>query len=84
MAQRSFVPCFGVMNNLLALFGAYSVQSLLIALGETKLLMKLNLISISIGIPIGLVLVPLFGVIGVIIGVETASVPVSFICLYFA
>jgi O-antigen/teichoic acid export membrane protein len=73
-----------VVGNLFMVFGSLSVQSLLAGVGETKLLMKVNLLGISIGIPIGFVFVPLFGMVGVLVGLIISSVPVVFISLYFA
>jgi O-antigen/teichoic acid export membrane protein len=67
---------------LIVLFGNLSLNSLLTAVGETRLLMKLNLLSLSIGVPIGFVLVPFLGIVGVIVGNFIAVVPGVFIGLY--
>ena len=56
--------------------------SLLQALGETKLVMKLNLLSLLISIPLAFLLVPSIGMIGIIIGVPTSALPSTFIGLY--
>jgi hypothetical protein len=72
-----------VASNLLAVFGYLAIQSLLTGLGETKLLMKLNLLAISIGVPLGFLLIPLFGVVGVIFSAFVAILPGLMISLYF-
>jgi len=72
-----------VIGNLFVIFGGLSVTSLLPALGETKMLMKLNLLTLIIGIPIAFLLIPQFGIPGVIIAGITASLPELFVSLYW-
>ena len=57
-----------VMTNLLTVIGNLSVASLLTALGETKLLMKLNIVTLAFGVPLAFLLIPPLGISGVIIG----------------
>jgi O-antigen/teichoic acid export membrane protein len=71
-----------VSSNLLAVFGNLSVQSLLVGLGETKLLMEINLLSIAIGVPLGVCLIPPFGIVGVIVSALVAILPGLAINLY--
>jgi O-antigen/teichoic acid export membrane protein len=72
-----------VISNLFAIFGSLSVGSLLTALGETKMLMKLNILTLAIGIPIAFLLIPQFGILGVILVTIVAGVPSMFISLYW-
>jgi stage V sporulation protein B len=65
----------GVAGNLFALLGSLSMSSLLTGLGETKLLMKLNLLTLAIGIPASTILIPTLGIIGLIIAVTLAGAP---------
>ncbi len=67
---------------LLSLFGNRSTSSILSAFAETKLLMKLSLLSLIIAIPMAFLLVPWLGVIGLIIGLPIAALPSTFIALY--
>ena len=68
---------------LIVLFGNLSLNTLLTAVGETRLLMKLNLLDLSIGVPLGFVLVPFLGIVGVILGNFIAVMPGLFVGLYF-
>jgi stage V sporulation protein B len=79
----SFLVLF-VMINLLTFFGNLSVQSLLVALGKTKLLMKLNGLTLAIGVPLGFLLVPQFGIEGLIIGSIVSLVPSTLLASYLA
>ena len=73
-----------IIGNLFAIFGNLSMGSLLAALGETKMLMKLNILTLAIGIPIAFLLIPQFGILGVIIVGLVAGLPSLFIGLYWA
>jgi O-antigen/teichoic acid export membrane protein len=79
----SFLVLF-VMVNLLTVLGNLSVQSVLIALGETRLLMKLNVLTLAIGVPLAFLLIPSLGIVGVIVGSLVAVVPSTLLSLYFA
>jgi O-antigen/teichoic acid export membrane protein len=65
-----------VAGNLVVLLGNLSFGRLLYAMGETKMLIKLGLIDIIIGVPLAFLLIPSFGIIGVIIG-NTLIAPIS-------
>ena len=79
----SFLVLF-VMTNLLAVFGNFSVQSVLIALGETRLWMKLNVLTLAIGVPLAFLLIPALGIVGVIVGSLVAVVPATLLAMYLA
>jgi putative peptidoglycan lipid II flippase len=72
-----------VIINLLVIFGNLSLGSLLQGLGETKLLMKLSSLTLSIGVPMGTILIPPLGIIGFIIVTVTAGIPGFFIGLHW-
>jgi O-antigen/teichoic acid export membrane protein len=81
----SYAPPFlalSVVYNLLSLFGWRSMGSLLPAVGETKLLMKLSVLTLIISVPLAFLLVPSLGIIGIIIGTPAAALPSTFIGLY--
>jgi stage V sporulation protein B len=65
-----------VAGNLVVLLGNLSFGRLLYAMGETKMLIKLGIIDIIIGVPLAFLLIPSFGIIGVIIG-NTLIAPIS-------
>jgi len=64
-----------IINNLLVLFGSLTFVGLLAGVGETKMLMKLNLLTLSFGIPLAFLLIPTFGITGVILGTVLAGLP---------
>ncbi|MCJ7633488.1 oligosaccharide flippase family protein [Candidatus Bathyarchaeota archaeon] len=78
-----FFLTLGVIGNLFAIFGNLSMGSLLSGLGETKMLMKLNILTLGIGIPLALLLIPPLGIPGVIVVTIVAGVPSMFISLYW-
>jgi len=64
-----------VINNLFVIFGSLTLGSLLAGIGETKMQMKLSLITLAIGIPLSLILVPTMGIIGLILTTMIANKP---------
>jgi len=60
------------------------VASLFVALGETKLLMKLNILTLIIGVPLGFILIPQFGIIGLILATLVVGIPHALIAAYLA
>ena len=73
---------WAAITNITVLFGNLSLNPFFSAVGETRLLLKLNIVSLVIGVPAGLVLVPKFGIVGVIIGPLLAGIPSLIIGLY--
>jgi O-antigen/teichoic acid export membrane protein len=74
----SYAPLFLTLypiTNLWAISGLISVNNVLTAFGETKLLMKISMLGASIGIPLAFLLIPQFGIIGLIAVSLTAGVP---------
>jgi O-antigen/teichoic acid export membrane protein len=72
-----------VITNLLVLFGGLVKNSLLAGLGETKMLMKISLLTLSLGIPLAFILIPAFGVTGAILGTLFATIPSFVYGLYW-
>jgi len=72
-----------VIGNLFSGFGNLSVGSILTGLGETKTLMKLNLLKLLIGIPLAFLLIPNLGIVGVIVGTLFAGLPSMFLGLHW-
>lgn len=79
----SFFLVLYVIGNLYALFGNLSLGSFLAGVGETKTQMKLSLIQLAFGIPLGFLLIPSFGIVGLIIGNIASSAPIVFLGLYW-
>jgi len=73
-----YAPYFLTLYVLLYLFaavGSLSAQSFLQGLGETKILMKQAVLKLILGIALALLLIPTFGIPGVIIGTFLAGIP---------
>jgi O-antigen/teichoic acid export membrane protein len=64
-----------VADYLFAALGSLSVNSLLTGLGETKMLMKLSVLKVVLGVPLAVLLIPTFGILGVIIGSFLFGIP---------
>nr|MDO8046141.1 oligosaccharide flippase family protein [Candidatus Baldrarchaeota archaeon] len=64
-----------VINNLFVIFGSLTLTSLLAGIGETKMQMKLSLVTLAIGIPLSLILIPSMGIIGLILTIIIAGKP---------
>jgi stage V sporulation protein B len=78
-----FFLTISVVGALLALLGSLSSGGLLSGLGETGMLMKQNIITIIVGIPIGLLLIPTLGITGLIISGTLSGVPSTFWVLHW-
>ncbi len=81
-----YAPSFLTLSNISALFaviGSLSYPVILSAIGETRMLMKLNLLQLLFAIPLALVLVPTFGINGVIVGALLDGLPSLIIGLNF-
>jgi stage V sporulation protein B len=76
--NAAFFLSIYVISNLSVVFGKLSVNSLLIALGETKMLMKLYLLTLMFGLPLAFLLIPTLGIVGVILGSFFAGLPSLF------
>jgi stage V sporulation protein B len=78
-----FFLTISVVSALLALLGSLSSGGLLSGLGETGMLMKQNIITIIVGIPMGLLLIPTLGITGLIISGTVSGVPGTFWVLHW-
>jgi O-antigen/teichoic acid export membrane protein len=72
-----------VISNLFTVLGSLSASSLLSGLGETKMLMKLSILTLVIGLPLGFLLIPTIGIIGLIIANILAGLPSMFWALHW-
>ena len=68
-----FFLTFLVAGNLVVLLGNLSFSRLLFAMGETKILLKLAILTLCVGAPLAFLLIPPFGIVGVIIVALIAS-----------
>jgi O-antigen/teichoic acid export membrane protein len=73
-----------VISNLYAVVGNLSLSSFLAGLGESKLLMKQAILTVLVGLPLAFLLIPPFGVLGVIIGTLVSGIPSIILGLYWA
>jgi len=72
-----------VISNLFIVFGTLVYGRFLTGLGETKMLMKLSLLTLSFGLPLAFILIPPLGIVGVILGLLFAGLPSTFWGLYW-
>ncbi|MCJ7768793.1 oligosaccharide flippase family protein, partial [Candidatus Bathyarchaeota archaeon] len=72
-----------VIGNLFVVLGNLSAGGFLSGLGETKILMKHSIITLIIGIPLGLILITTLGLTGLIIAGTCAGLPSMFWVLYW-
>jgi stage V sporulation protein B len=72
-----------VIENLFVLLGNLVGYSFLAAVGETKILLKLSILDLSFGIPLAFILIPLYGIMGVILGTLFSGIPSLFFILYW-
>jgi len=70
-----------VIQNLFVLIGGLIMHSFLEGVGETKILLKLSLLKLSLGIPLAFILIPTYGIVGVILGTFFAEIPNQFLGL---
>jgi O-antigen/teichoic acid export membrane protein len=82
-AYAPFFLTIFVISNLLAVFGSVSSSGFLYGLGETRIIMIQNIITLVIGLPLGVFLIPTFGIIGLIIASIVAGLPGTFWVLYW-
>jgi O-antigen/teichoic acid export membrane protein len=85
--KYSFAPPFlalCVVFNLFSLLGWRSMGQFLPAVGETKLIMKMNLLALVISIPLAFILIPTYGIVGLILGPIISAIPSTFIGLYLS
>jgi len=72
-----------VVGHLFCIFGSLSNVVFLAGVGETRLLLKLGLLALLVGVPLALLLIPLYGIVGVILGNIFAALPGTFWSLWW-
>jgi len=70
-------------GTLFAVLGSLSLNSFLPGLGKTGMVMKQNIITIIVGFPLGLFLIPTLGITGLLIAGVLAGVPSMIWILYW-
>ena len=78
-----FFLTISVAGTLLAVLGSLTVSSFLSGLGETGMLMKQNILTIIVGLPLGLLLIPTLEITGLIIASIFAMAIGDFWMLYW-
>jgi len=71
------------ISYLYSALGNLSLGNLINSQGETKFNLKLTLVTSAIGFPLSLILIPKFGIIGLIITTLTAGIPSLIIGLHW-
>ncbi|MEJ5328319.1 MAG: oligosaccharide flippase family protein [Candidatus Bathyarchaeia archaeon] len=82
-ATAPYLLTLYVIGNLHALIGNLSIGSFLTGIDETKIQMKLSLITLAFGIPLAFLLIPTYGIVGLIIGSIASRAPAIFIGLHW-
>jgi O-antigen/teichoic acid export membrane protein len=67
-----------VAGNLAIVFGSLSLGGFLAGIGETKMQMKLGILTLLVGVPLAFLIIPPYGIIGVIVGSTLAGLPSLF------
>lgn len=67
-----------VSVNLLAALGSISLGGFLAGVGETRIQMRLGILKLLVGIPLAFLLIPTYGILGVIVGSILAGLPSLF------
>jgi stage V sporulation protein B len=84
--KYSHAPLFLTMYAVIHLYSAFgnlSIGNLINSQGKTKVYLKLTLISSAVGFPLGLLLIPKFEIIGLIVTTLTASIPSQIIGIWW-
>jgi stage V sporulation protein B len=71
-----------VLINLFACLGSLTLMNFASGLGDTKIVLKLTILQLAIGVPLALILIPWAGIKGMIIGLLISSIPSLLIYLY--
>ncbi|PIX31912.1 hypothetical protein COZ60_01965, partial [Candidatus Bathyarchaeota archaeon CG_4_8_14_3_um_filter_42_8] len=71
------------ISYLYTAFGNLSTGNLMSSQGQTKFVLKLTMLTVAIGFPMGFVLISQFGIIGLIVTTLTAGIPSLIIGLRF-
>jgi O-antigen/teichoic acid export membrane protein len=82
-AYAPFLLTLNVIGNLFTLVGNLSVGTFLLGLGQTKMMMKMSILTLTIGIPTGFLMISRLGVVGVILGNILSGVPSMVWALYW-
>lgn len=81
-ALSPFFLSLYLVQFLFVAIGGSIQNSLFQGLGETKTLLKLQLLTFSIGVPLAIILIPMLEIVGIIIAGLFASLPSMFLGLY--
>jgi stage V sporulation protein B len=84
--KYSYAPLFLTLYAIIHLYSAFgnlSIGNLINSQGKTKVTSKLALIHGAIGFPLSLLLIPRFGIIGLIVTTLTAGIPSIIIGLWW-
>ena len=84
--KYTYAPLFLALiaiTYLFSAFGGLSLGNLIISQGKTEISLKLTLITLAIGFPMSLLLIPEFGIIGLIATTITAGIPSLILALWW-
>jgi O-antigen/teichoic acid export membrane protein len=72
-----------VIGNLFAVFGSVSAGVFLSGLGQTRIIMKQSIITLVVGLPLGILLINIYGILGLIIASVVVGLPSTSWVLYW-
>jgi O-antigen/teichoic acid export membrane protein len=72
-----------VLHYLFSILGSLSLHSVLSGIGETRMIMKLNIVTLCIGIPLAFLLIPALEIVGLLLCILLAGIPSLFIGLHW-
>ncbi len=81
--EAPFFLSLYALQNFFVLLGGFVVDSFLKSVGETKILLRLSILRLIIGIILALVLIPVFGIVGVILGTFFAELLNKFLSTFW-
>ncbi len=84
--KYSYAPFYLTLlaiSYLYTAFGSLSVGNLISSQGRTEVNMKLTLVTVAIGLPLSLVLIPRLGIIGLIVTTLIAGIPSLIAALWY-
>ncbi len=73
-----------IVGNVFVVLGSLSLSQLLSGMGETRMLMRMKALTFCIGVPLAFLLIPTFGIVGlIVVGSLIAGLPSLLFGLYW-
>jgi O-antigen/teichoic acid export membrane protein len=82
----TYTPFYLILYSIIFLYaglGSLSVANFLKGQGKTGITMRLALLSLGFGVLLGWILIPMFGVVGLVVANSIAGLPSTFLGLWW-